>query len=99
MALQAVAAPQVTEQCACTAADVAEGEEAKAKPARQQRRLWLHADNKSSPGAFGFFRTAHREPLGECLRLLIDDDVPEAIPPVTGLPQTPESARTLPLLS
>ena len=77
-------------------ADAPEGEE-KAKPAKQRRRLWLHADMKSSPGAFGFYRTAHREPLGECLRLLIDYDLPEAIPPVNGLPQTPESARTFPL--
>ena len=46
---------------------------------------------KSSPGAFGFYRTAHREPLGECLRLLLDYDLPEAITPVDGLPQALET--------
>ena len=74
------------------AADAPEGEE-RAKPAKQQRRLWLTASMASSPGAFGFYRTAHREPLGECLRLLVDYDLPDAIPPVDGVPQAPESAR------
>ena len=88
--------PGVTELVRTPGADAAQGE-GQAQPAKQQRRLWLHADMKSSPGAFGFYRTAHREPMGECLRLLIDNDLPDAIPPVNGLPQTPESARSLPL--
>lgn len=46
----------------------------------------------SSPGAFGFYRTAHREPLGDCLRLLLDYSLPEAVPPLDGVPQAPESA-------
>lgn len=53
-----------------------------AKPA--QRRLWLTGSLGASPGAFGFFRTAHAEPLGDRLRLLLDYDLPDGIPPVTG---------------
>ena len=76
-------------------ADAPEADAEPPKPARQQRRLWLTADMASSPGAFGFYRTAHREPLGDCLRLLLDYSLPGAVPPLDGLPQAPESALTV----
>ena len=53
----------------------------------EPRRLWLHASLASSPGAYGFYRTARTEPLGDALRLLLDYESPGAIPPVTGVPQ------------
>ena len=53
----------------------------------EPRRLWLHASLASSPGAYGFYRTARTEPLGDNLRLLLDYESPGAIPPVTGVPQ------------
>ena len=57
-------------------------EPAPAKPA--QRRLWLSGSLARSPGAFGFFRTAHAEPLGDRLRLLLDYNLPQGIPPLEG---------------
>lgn len=66
---------------AATAGDAAP-EPAPAKPA--QRRLWLSGSLARSPGAFGFFRTAHAEPLGDRLRLLLDYNLPDGIPPIDG---------------
>ena len=68
--------------------------EAEAAPKAEPRRLWLHASLASSPGAFGFFRTAHAEPLGDSLRLLLDYDLPGAVPPITGVPQALTSAHS-----
>ena len=68
------------------AAAAAEVAPAEAVPARAPalRRLWLTGSLGASPGAFGFFRTAHAEPLGDRLRLLLDYDLPSGIPPVDG---------------
>ncbi len=68
------------------AAAAAEAAPAEAVPARAPalRRLWLTGSLGASPGAFGFFRTAHAEPLGDRLRLLLDYDLPSGIPPVDG---------------
>ena len=66
---------------AATTADAAP-EPVQAKPA--QRRLWLRSSLARSPGAFGFFRTAHAEPLGDRLRLLLDYNLPDGIPPIEG---------------
>ena len=61
---------------------------AEAAPEKAEaRRLWLHASLASSPGAFGFFRTARAEPLGDNLRLLLNYDLPGTVPPATGVPQ------------
>lgn len=60
---------------------------AEAAPQLEPRRLWLHGSLASSPGALGFFVTACREPQGSNLRLLLDYDLPGAVPPVTGVPQ------------
>ena len=71
-----------------TAIAVSEGAPAEGAPAKAgSRRLWLHASLASSPGAFGFFRSAHTEPLGDNLRLLLDYDPPGTVPPATGIPQ------------
>ena len=67
---------------AATTADAAP-EPVQAKPA--QRRLWLCGSLARSPGAFGFFRTAHAEPLGDRLRLLLDYNLPDGVPPIEGV--------------
>lgn len=51
------------------------------------RRFWIHANLTSSPGALGFYLSAKRELLGDPLRLLLNYDLPAAIPPVTGAQQ------------
>jgi len=71
-------------------------EEPEAPAAAAPRRLWLHGSLASSPGAFGFFRTAKGEPLGDNLRLLLNYDPPGTVPPVTGVPQPLSGARPLP---
>lgn len=66
----------------------ADGTVAEAAPEiAEARRLWLHASLASSPGAFGFFRTAHAEPLGDNLRILLNYDLPGTVPPATGVTQ------------
>jgi len=78
-----------------SAAGEAAEAEALVPAAAAPRRLWLHGSLASSPGAFGFFRTAKGEPLGDNLRLLLNYDPPGAVPPVTGVPQPLSGARTL----
>jgi hypothetical protein len=87
------------------AAATAEAAPAEAAPARAPalRRLWLTGSLGASPGAFGFFRTAHAEPLGDRLRLLLDYDLPSGVPPVdgtrvavTGAPRPPPPRPEMP---
>lgn len=84
MCAEAAATPEGAAAAAEATAKTADAapEPAPAKPA--QRRLWLSGSLARSPGAFGFFRTAHAEPLGDRLRLLLDYNLPDGIPPIEG---------------
>ncbi|CAK0731645.1 hypothetical protein CVIRNUC_000023 [Coccomyxa viridis] len=73
----------------------AEAVEPETEPAKKvERRLWVHADLKSSPGAFGLFRTAYHEG-GDNMRLLLDNTVPDELAPVTGIEQPFERVQEM----